>query len=385
MKEVFKIVAKKRIIGMLVMSGLFLLMIGTVFAAYTFQRLLSDADADIGTVAVTNKKFVNYSAGNSDNAKLRVDTVAVVEGITLNYTTSYTETSDKLFIGGKTYYSDESGTVITDAEAGAKVTDYGIPVYELVKTYNTIASIGNAYDGNNAALNCTIDNATKLVITVPTSTLITESFTITCTVDGEDGVLSTVSSSDSNHKVTLAANGLGFVVLDKTKTSAREATISGDSALTCSATSKKLSNSEIYLNQVGLEFTFTVEIPVYVRIHIQDAWKRTRVYSAQTRENYVLKDQISGVSPFKVVDNLWVYDESTNYVYLKNMYIPTQDIEGNYNSATFRFDVNEAYYYTSLLTSIYTEYIDVEVSFTVDIVQANRADAVWGIDPSTIA
>ena len=71
-------------------------------------------------------------------------------------------------------------------------------------------------------------------------------------------------------------------------------------------------------------------------------------------------------------------------VYLNKMYIPTQDSEGNYNSATFRFDVNEAYYYTSLLTSIYTEYIDVEVSFTVDIVQANRADAVWGLDPSTI-
>ena len=81
MKEVFKIVAKKRIIGMLVMSGLFLLMIGTVFAAYTFQRLLTDNKADIGTVAVTNKKFVNYSAGNSDNAKLRVDTVVVIEGL----------------------------------------------------------------------------------------------------------------------------------------------------------------------------------------------------------------------------------------------------------------------------------------------------------------
>ena len=382
MKEVFKLIKKKRIIGMLVMSGLFLLMIGTVFAAYTFRRLAVDDDADIGTVAVTNKKFVNYSAGNSDNPKLRVDTVVVIEGITLNYTSSYTVTKDTLFISGKTYFSDQNGTVITDAEAGGKVETYGSTVYEQTKNYTNIASIGNAYDGNNDAVTCTIDATTKKIITVPTGT--NTSFTVTCTINGSEGTIATAVSSDSNHKITIAANGLGFVVLDTTKTAAQAASVSAERAITCSATSKKSDTNNIYLNQLGLEFTFQVEIPVYVRIHIQDAWKRTREYSAQTRENYVLKDQISGVSPFAVVDSDWVFDTATNYVYLKNMYIPTQDSEGNYNSATFRFDVNEAYYYTSLLTSIYTEYIDVEVSFTVDIVQANRADAVWGLDPSTI-
>ena len=159
------------------------------------------------------------------------------------------------------------------------------------------------------------------------------------------------------------------------------------SKLTCSASKDKYYESssspkKYYLSQLGLQFTFKSEIAVYVRIHIQDAWTRTRAYSSNTKELYVMKDLIGGKSPFSVSGSEWVYDETTNYVYLKQMYVPTKDSNGNFVSTTYTFDVNEAYYYDSTKTSAFTDYIDVDVSFTIDIVQANRAKAKWNVDPS---
>jgi len=229
-------------------------------------------------------------------------------------------------------------------------------------------------------LACTLNDA-GTIITVP----LTTSFTITCTVDSSTGAIDTATPSIDTYKATISADGEGIVILNTETTASTTAEVTAtDGAITCSATSKKSDDDNIYLNQLGLEFTFQVEIPVYVRIHIQDSWKRTRNYASSSTTKYILKDQVEGASPFTVVDDSWYFDESTNYVYLKNMYIPTQDSEGNYNSATFRFNVNEAYFYTGLTTSVYTEYIDVEVSFTVDIIQANRAEVLWGLDPSTI-
>ena len=67
------------------------------------------------------------------------------------------------------------------------------------------------------------------------------------------------------------------------------------------------------------------------------------------------------------------------------MYDPSDDLDenGNFKSKTYTFTINEAYFYQlANVTTAYSEYVDVELSFTVDIVQANRAKALWKLDPS---
>ena len=64
------------------------------------------------------------------------------------------------------------------------------------------------------------------------------------------------------------------------------------------------------------------------------------------------------------------------------MDVPEKDTDGSFKSSTYTFNVNEAYFYNSSRTSAFIDYIDVDVSFTIDIVQANRAKALWKVDPS---
>ena len=63
------------------------------------------------------------------------------------------------------------------------------------------------------------------------------------------------------------------------------------------------------------------------------------------------------------------------------MYVPVADEEGNYPQQEYTFNVNEAYFYADESTSAYTQHIDVQVKFTVDIVQANRVMSLWHLDP----
>ena len=212
---------------------------------------------------------------------------------------------------------------------------------------------------------------------------------ITCQIDSEQGTVTEgeVTVSNKNYKAVINADGLGLVLIDTdiTNSASGYRAVDANSAINCSASENKYANDSIYLSQLGLHFEFTTELAAYVRIHIQDGWKRTRVYASSERENYILKDQISGKSPFTIGGDNWFYDEKTNCIYLKQMFIPTQNADGTYQSQAYTFNVNEAYFYHAISTSAYTEYIDVQVSFTVDIVQANRAKDLWQFDPSTIS
>ena len=74
-------------------------------------------------------------------------------------------------------------------------------------------------------------------------------------------------------------------------------------------------------------------------------------YSSSTKSSYILKDQISGQSPFTVSDEDWYYEASTNCVYLKEMYVPVQNEDGTYPSQAYTFDVNQAYFYKDAILS----------------------------------
>lgn len=153
----------------------------------------------------------------------------------------------------------------------------------------------------------------------------------------------------------------------------------------CSATANKNDTKNIYLNQLGFGFSFTNDIPVYVRIHFQDAWILTKQYSSNKKETYSMKDKISGASPFAINDTDWYYNAAENTAYLRTIVNSSKnDSSGNLIANYYEFDVNPAYFYTPSKIVAYKEYMDVQVSFTVDIVQANRAYEIWGVDPSEL-
>ncbi len=383
---------KIRILIVAMSSLLLTMLIATVFAAYTYVKDITLSNK-VGVIDIDSKSYYNYAADNTldeddDNykkqSKLRKDTVAVLDGIILSSTSTYVLTGDSIFINGKTYYvqdeNDDEKYNVADVEVGATVTSD--TYYEEVKEYTGISKVGTCYDSSLTTIETTIST------NVITLTVSSTSLTITTTIDSTNGVITeaAITVTGKNYKAVIDADGLGMVIIDTDITSAASGytEISASSAITCSASGNKYSNSNIYLSQLGLHFAFTSEVAVYVRIHIQDAWKRSRVYASSVKENYILKDQVSGQSPFTVSDDDWYYDNKTNCVYLKEMYVPTQNADGTYPQQAYTFNVNEAYYYNAISTSAYTEYVDVQVSFTVDVVQANRAKALWGVDPSTI-
>lgn len=392
------------ITGLLVLC----LSISVVFAAFVFNQVVR-VDAELGGITILHKEFYDYSydktSSTTNIAKLRKDTVAILDGISLSYTDSYVATTDAIYIDGKTYYDSShnalvpsTDTVVGDYNVGDAITG---TVYENIKTYSGINSISicqyyNSATSEFSTITYTKSNSDKTV----TFTVNSVQIVVTVTIDSVNGVITnaTVSTNNANkhYRVTVDIDGLGMLVLDDdiTKTlTTGYLVIDAATALTCSASEGKYytdeekadmaNNYHPYLSQIGLHFEFQSEIAVYVRIHIRDAWEKIKEYTSSSRETYTLKDQISGQSPFAVNDEDWYYDEATNCVYLRQMYTPVY-VDGVLQSQSYTFNVNESYFYQVAQSTAYTEYVNVQVSFTVDIVQANRAKALWKIDPSQI-
>ena len=387
---------KRRILIMSILSLILVLSVATIFAAYTYVKKIT-VNNKVGVIDIDSKSFYNYSKYSNDSSasnyldpstanydrliKMRKDTVAVFDNITFITEPSYSIASGT-FQQGVTYY------LLVDGEYVAQTVTIGreIPTnqyYTRTLTYLGLNSVVTKYDNTGKDLETTINNSThKITVSQTIESVTTQLFVISFTLDSVNGVISNASvDNEDDYNCIINAKGSGFVVLDSTITDFEE--IDANEAYTCSGTEKKYDQDNTYLSQLGLHFAFTSEVAVYVRIHIQDAWKRTRVYgSGKPNEQYILKDQVNGVSPFTVADSNWHFDAKTNYAYLKTMYVPVQDENGNYPQQEYTFNVNEAYFYADESTGTYTQYIDVQVQFTVDIVQANRAKALWHLDPS---
>lgn len=138
--------------------------------------------------------------------------------------------------------------------------------------------------------------------------------------------------------------------------------------------------SYLYLNQVGFEFEISTKIACYVRIKFRDAWISSRLYKGNSTPTvrYTSKQTISGRSPFYVEDENWYFDTVNNVAYLKT-YMEARD-----ESYKYSFNLNPNYFYHTFSNS-YTERMIIQVSYSLELIQANRAKTVWGIDPSEIS
>lgn len=424
---------KKFKISMILAVCLLIISISVVFAAFMFNQVVSST-AKVGDISVDNKKFVSYK--DSSYGNMRVDTYIRADNIILESDIKYETTTDNTFQSGKTYYvagtftkefvtigdpvtantyyEDKNGgyeltddtifklatTYYTKTDGGFTATESVIigtsisnksKYFNMTETYTGLSSINTLTYKNGTALDYEIA-ADKKTLTIKEGSTTLLQFEVSFNANGiapidvdDDNVINSVTDLVIKD-IVVDSDGLGFVIL-KELTSAEQTSLTriDSTSIICSATEEKQESNQIYLNQLGFEFTFTNEIAIYARIHIQDAWVQTKKYSSTKRETYSIKDQIAGASPFKITDDEWYYDEASNTAYLKTIILPVQDTEGNYISHTYSFDVNQAYYYISTnRTTVYTEYMDVEVSFTVDLVQANRAYELWGKDPSTL-
>lgn len=130
-----------------------------------------------------------------------------------------------------------------------------------------------------------------------------------------------------------------------------------------------------YLCQLGFQISFRTDIDVYIRIHFSDAWIKTKTYNGNTQEpEYMLRDQFN----VDGTDSNWVYDSRTN---TQNY---TRLISASTTAQSYSFSIDDDYFYNAGALVNGHQSVMVQVSFTVDIIQANRAKTVWGYDPTTL-
>lgn len=152
-------------------------------------------------------------------------------------------------------------------------------------------------------------------------------------------------------------------------------------------------NNYFYLNQLGLKVDIAASIDVFVRISLQDHWILEKKIGGNTYDPMYINGKSLKNNPFYINNNNtdWYYDSNTNYLYYKHvvdssLVTSNTDIYGNYIHSVL-YNVNSSYFYEfnqdDTITNGHQELL-VDLQFAYDIVQANRAFAIWGVDPLTI-
>lgn len=367
----YKILISLASIAILIMAAI------SVFAAFVFEKTITDNDIEAGKINITSKSFLSYANDvDKDN---------------YSSTASYQEALRA---------RAQNPLEITAADnVTAEIDDDGLG-FTLKNEYGIIIAIISSVeitDGNiQTALAKSSDGQTNYYVNCLNNIL-------TIRLSENSSLIAKATCTIENNKITnVIAEGLNVI--------------------TCYATEKvgyaDEDTTQFYLNQLGVRFTFNTEIPVYFRIHFEDAWKSKKTYTSGTsKEQYVTKGnsyketedgtfqegkiyyqksgqvykqasvtvgstrvgtyyEESSESAFEPKDKTnWIYDAKTNCAYYKTLFDPSAS-----NTFTADFAIDEGYWYAVANTTAYRESIRVEVSFYVDIVQANRAEKVWDVD-----
>ncbi len=360
-----------------------------VFGAFKFYETMTFKGKSANVKYESS--FISYQ--DSTYSDYRTD-MAYKVTFTLKTGEKYSQTEDSTYVANKTYYSKSDDTYeIVSASTYTIGNDITSTLYEKSQTYVGCTSVDSIITKSTTLekdKNYSISTENELITSVSINVSSKNTLTlskITC----DDSGINSIESSDSNYKLVIDASFMSVIVLDNTvensytviKTSDDEA--KNATNVIATATEKQFDGeSNIHLNQLGIKVDITTEIACYVRINIQDAWIRTRKYATNNQIKYITKDQIDGESPFKQSGSDYYYDSQTNIIYLKNVIKPELKEDGTFETLSFIFNVNEGYYYNSVNNGVYEDFIKVELAYNVDIVQANRVNEVWGLDPSKL-
>lgn len=383
---------KKKKIIILISSLIFLTSIFIVSAAFIFTRVVG-GDAKTGEITIKNENYISYALNtNADRSNFTIAEYRAIlrerAGATKVDTSLVTNESGSTFsdiVGDiSNYYSREVSPIDTFSEGiryyikddtDTYIYQDGLEEFLDGVTYYTITyTSASTYDLDNSYYRL----GHQLVTNGITETNYADYFTLSG-VDKQGYAIFSKAASYSED-----INYFKIVYKPETTTTNSTSTTEGGSIINCIntyATERKINSTEsnyIYLNQLGFQFEVSTSIKAYVRIKFYDAWISSKLYpgSASAKENYISKGQISGRSPFYVNNDNWYYDTTNNICYLK----ATIDT----GSHIYSFNINDTYFYLQNTSTVYTENILVQVSYSLELIQANRAKTVWGIDPSTL-
>lgn len=140
---------------------------------------------------------------------------------------------------------------------------------------------------------------------------------------------------------------------------------------------------EYFIEDFELNVLVTPIVTSYLRIKVQDEWSVTRNYlqsNFKRTESIIREDSVRGnlISPYHLVLNSddscdWVYDKISGYIYYKNI------LEASDEEITLPV-FSGANYYNGKVNYIYIDTCTVSINILVEIVQANRINAFWGIN-----
>lgn len=185
-------------------------------------------------------------------------------------------------------------------------------------------------------------------------------------IDVSDDALVLSYQSDNNF-LNVDVNTPGFV----------------DNTLTCYASKIRSYDTLGYVEFSKLKSTinYNSNINTKIRIKIQDVWISNKVYSTGREINNIIakqqvdEDSQNTIIPFTFSAD-WEYDLSSGYAYYKKTVKKGSSISLDFIE---NYNASNAYYYPSISGSGFHETILVQLSFKIDIVQANRAYSVWGV------
>lgn len=381
---------KKRIMIISISAFVMVALCVSVFAAFMFNKKINGKDNTTGDIEIVNQKYVNYALNNKVSQK---DDNNIPIFSSLEYKAILRERA-----GVSKVYVDETDTstdkfVVTDNN----ISNYYQPVETDTFDSNKINyikdTLGNfiytdeAISSEKYYVFVTATDSKKecyrlghQFVSITADNYLTNTFYTLESVDGAGYGIYVLESGDfdSNKKYFK-------IVSSPDLFDASDVIGSGDNAgLKCVntyATERNLNEFEenyLYLNQLGFKFEIKSEVKSYLRVKFFDAWISSKLYpgSSSPKENYIKKDQINGISPFAITAENWKYDQTNNCCYLL---IP---LEASDEPREYTFNINDMYFYNTT-ASVYTENIYVQVSYSIDVIQANRAAAVWNFDPST--
>lgn len=358
----------------------------SVFAAFIFNRII-DGGVESGKIEIISEGYISYALNQNVNFDSRlfkqneykailkeragvskVNDVNVNNGLEItdsNVSNYYEkkETTDSS-IGQELFVLDEFGNFIhiNDNNNDKKYDKYYY--FEKATKINTNSEyyrLGHKY------------------VSTPNENNISMYYTLSGIDSQEYGIYDKAQNYDVNEQYFTLEYEPTSIKADGTITSGENA---GLSCVNTYATERNLNSLEsnyMYLNQLGFKFKVKTGINAYLRVKFFDAWISSQLYpgASKLKEVYIKKDQISGRSPFEVNANNWYYDQVNNCCYM------TIPISSSEEIKEYTFNINESYF-SKTAPAVYKENIYVQVSYSLELIQANRALTVWGVDPSVL-
>ncbi len=309
---------KKRIIIVISIIAVLVLATGSVFAAFVFNSRVTGT-ANLGDIQIIEEKLISY-APDIDKA-------------------DYSTTNDYLAgLKGRNYKKvDVTSETFVNHPYLYTLTPTAVSAYTPQTTYYLYDSSENTY-------------------------------TVTAVLIG--------ATSFTNKYTLVATKAESFTA--NTDYYEMQYTELAESSIECYATEKQgyaEETDDIYLNQLGFKFTFKATVDSYVRIKFNHAWATIKTYNGVSNNPYYdVRKLTNSTSPFNVTDEDWTYDLQTDYSYKKSIVLKSNE------NQSYLFNIDSTYFAEHSSLTNGHEAIKIQLSYAVDIVQANRAYAIWGAD-----